>query len=263
MRRLLACAAAPLLFLSAAAQSVPNPLICEDSIDGKPPFQVIDVACIVGCNCEIVAPTLSFLPGSVNTTCIPYCNLDCVRKDPTPAQSALAPSCWDRCQVQRATPENTGWCMYWCVDGYTDLVTATTCVPSISLGAPTTTVIGGTDTVTFDGFTNPPEWQSWYQTQTVIPRTSNTLPTVLPTTASSLPLGGAQPSTQIDLSTIPSNTSASKTSSAANGSAEADSASVSSPAVSSPAKNKAVSVSANPLLLTSLLLYLGARIVWY
>jgi hypothetical protein len=151
MRPLLASAAAlSLLFLLTAAQSVPNPLICEDSIDGKPPFQSLDIPCLVGCNCQITTPTGTFLPGQINTTCIPYCNLDCVRKDATPAQSALAPSCWDRCQVQnQGIPERVGWCMYWCVDGYTDLVTATSCVPSLSPGAPTTTVIDS-HTVTFN-----------------------------------------------------------------------------------------------------------------
>jgi hypothetical protein len=123
---------------------VPDPLICEDTIDGKPPFQSIDIPCIVGCDCTIFHATLSFLPGSINTTCIPYCNLDCVRKDPTPAQSALAPDCWNRCKVQNNfLPENVGWCMYWCVDGYTDLVTSTKCIPSLSYGAPTTSVFDG------------------------------------------------------------------------------------------------------------------------
>ncbi|KAJ7929108.1 hypothetical protein B0H13DRAFT_2652629 [Mycena leptocephala] len=145
-RRPLTLSALSLLFLSAAAQSsVPDPLICEDTIDGKPPFQSIDIPCIVGCDCTIFHATLSFLPGSINTTCIPYCNLDCVQNN--------------------FLPENVGWCMYWCVDGYTDLVTSTKCIPSLSYGAPTTSVFDGI-TVTLAPFTNPPEWQSWYQTQT-------------------------------------------------------------------------------------------------
>ncbi|KAJ7254051.1 hypothetical protein B0H12DRAFT_569552 [Mycena haematopus] len=200
MRRPLAIPALSALLLSVVSQSVPNPLICEDSIDGKPPFQSVDIPCILECDCEIVKPTLSFLPGSINATCFPYCNLDCVRKDATPAQSALAPSCWDICQVQnKGIPERLGWCMYWCVDGYTSLVTATSCVPSLSPGAPMTTVISG-ETVTLDLLTNPTEWQSWYQTQTVMPKTST--PTALPPTSDS-----PQPSTATDLSTILSGTS--------------------------------------------------------
>ncbi|KAJ7254052.1 hypothetical protein B0H12DRAFT_1115710 [Mycena haematopus] len=147
MSRPLATAAAlSLLFrILALAQtlSLPDPLICEDTIDGTPPFNEIGAFCLLGCDCVVVKPTGGLLPGQVNTTCIPYCNLDCVHEDATPAQSALAPSCWDRCQVQRATPENTGWCMYWCVEGYTDLVTSATCVPSEAFGPPTATVFGG------------------------------------------------------------------------------------------------------------------------
>ncbi|KAJ6519886.1 hypothetical protein C8R45DRAFT_953146 [Mycena sanguinolenta] len=256
MRRALFGAVLLALSLSAAAQSVPNPLICEDSIDGQPPFQATDIPCIVGCDCQIVTPTLSFLPGSINTTCYPYCNLDCVRKDATPAQSALAPSCWDICQAQNhGIPERLGWCMYWCVDGYTDLVTSTSCVPSLSPGAPTTTVVGG-ETVTFNPLTNPPAWQSWYQTQTVMPRTS--IP-VLPTPLSSTS-DGSRSSMGIDLSTIPS-TTGSKTDSAADFSSAAESDSASTSQVSN-FKNEAVSaLQARSLLLTSLSLYIGARIV--
>ncbi|KAJ7361674.1 hypothetical protein DFH08DRAFT_381185 [Mycena albidolilacea] len=249
MRPLASAAALSLLFLLTAAQSVPNPLICEDSIDGKPPFQSFDIPCLVGCNCQITTPTGTFLPGQINTTCIPYCNLDCVRKDATPAQSALAPSCWDRCQVQnQGIPERVGWCMYWCVDGYTDLVTATSCVPSLSPGAPTTTVIDS-HTVTFNPLTNPPEWQSWYQTQTVIPRTSTSV------AASS---SGTHSSTQTDLSTITSSASLSKTSSVSSISPEADSASAS----SSVKSNAAFVLQVDGLLLAASLLYIGARIVW-
>ncbi|KAF7347782.1 R3H domain-containing protein [Mycena venus] len=260
MRRLLANAVAlSLLFFSAAAQSVPNPLICEDSIDGKPPFQSFEIPCLLECDCVAVQPTGTLLPGQVNTTCFPYCNLNCVRKDATLAQVALAPSCWDRCQVQNdGIPERLGWCMYWCVDGYTDLVTATSCVPSLSRGLPTTTVVAG-DTVTIFGFTNPPEWQSWYQTQTVIPRTSTPLPAPTSPSPSRTSSGPPQSTVQTDISTIPTSTSASKTSSGANGSAEADSAST-----STSAKNKAVSVArADPLLLAAMLLYLVGRVVYY
>ncbi|KAF8216169.1 hypothetical protein K438DRAFT_1800183 [Mycena galopus ATCC 62051] len=251
--RPLASGALPLLFFSAAAAqilSLPNPLICEDTIDGSPPFQSIDIPCIVGCDCQIDVATLSFLPGSINTTCYPYCNLDCVRKDATPAQSALAPSCWDRCQGQNATPENLGWCMYWCVDGYTDVVTSTTCVPSLARGAPTITVIDS-ESLTVDPFTNPPAWQSWYQTQTVIPRTSTPFTTSSPTPSPAAPLPGPTSS-----STILSSTSAIQTSSGVPSAAtpEAD---------STAANSMANSVShTDPLLLAALsfLTYLAARI---
>ncbi|KAK7064175.1 hypothetical protein R3P38DRAFT_28465 [Favolaschia claudopus] len=200
--------------------SVPDPLICEDSIDGKPPFQEIAAPCLLGCDCVFVKPTGGFLPGQVNTTCIPYCNLDCVHTDATPSQSALAPSCWDRCQVQRATPENTGWCMYWCVEGYTDLVTSATCIPSLTFGLPETTVFGGL-TETFRPFSVAAEWQSWYLTQTVIPRTANAggQPTALPSVApsrSSHDQLSSLPSSHLPLSTSASDTtSASSTLSSA------------------------------------------------
>ncbi|KAJ7668555.1 hypothetical protein DFH06DRAFT_1321797 [Mycena polygramma] len=242
--RTLAAATLSLLFLSAAAQ-VPDPLICEDSIDGKPPFQSNAIPCLVGCDCQITQATLSFLPGSINTTCIPYCNLDCVRKNPTPAQSALAPNCWERCKVQNhAIPEEVGWCMYWCVDGYTDLVTSTSCVPSLSYGAPTASVIDG-HTVTVAPFTNPPEWQSWFQTQTVIPRTSN--PGALPTPTQSAVVqstSGARSSTPTASPTISPSSSSARTSSETSVSSEADSA--------APTNAAAVVSRAHPLLLAAL-----------
>ncbi|KAJ6593522.1 hypothetical protein B0H19DRAFT_1090752 [Mycena capillaripes] len=263
---ILTAAALSLLFLSATAQ-VPDPLICEDSIDGKPPFQSNAIPCIIGCNCFVDHATLSFLPGSVNTTCFPYCNLNCVHKDPTPAQVALAPDCWDRCQVQNdGVPEHLGWCMFWCVEGstYTDLVTATKCIPSLSNdGAPTTTVVGGV-TVTFEPLSNPPEWQSWFQTQTVIPRTGTpaVLPSATPPPPPSNPI--STPNSQSSSFSValptPSSLSGSKTSSTASASPEADSASP-----ETPQTGMAVSISrADPWLLSvlSFALYIGARFAW-
>nr|GAT42730.1 predicted protein [Mycena chlorophos] len=219
MRRTLVVA---LVVASAAAQSlsIPNPLICEDTIDGSAPFQSIDIPCIVGCDCEIVHATLSFLPGNVNTTCYPYCNLNCVRPNATPEQTALAPSCWDTCsKTQAESPENLGWCMYWCVDGYSSVVTAATCVPSIGYGSETTTVIDGI-TESFKPFTNPPAWQSWYLTQTVIPRTGTTSET---TSSGPAPTPVIAPSTtQTRSSSIPTSSS---TAASSSGEAEADTAS--------------------------------------
>ncbi|KAF7300671.1 R3H domain-containing protein [Mycena chlorophos] len=219
MRRALVVA---LLVASAAAQSlsIPNPLICEDTIDGSAPFQSIDIPCIVGCDCEIVHATLSFLPGNVNTTCYPYCNLNCVRPNATPEQTALAPSCWDTCsKTQAESPENLGWCMYWCVDGYSSVVTAATCVPSIGYGSETTTVIDGI-TESFKPFTNPPAWQSWYLTQTVIPRTGTASET---TSSGPAPTPVVAPSTtQTRSSSIPTSSS---TAASNSGQAEADTAS--------------------------------------
>lgn len=102
----------PAVLLPVAAQS---PLICEDSINNHAPFDFNDVPCLLGCGMQISRPTGSLLPGSVNETDIPYCRLNCVHKDVTPAQSSAAPSCNSKCENGNgATPDQLGWCMYWC-----------------------------------------------------------------------------------------------------------------------------------------------------
>ncbi|KAI2473791.1 hypothetical protein F4781DRAFT_427026 [Annulohypoxylon bovei var. microspora] len=157
--------------LIAPALAIPDPIICEDTLDGSPPFNSNDVPCLLGCGAPLAVATGSLLPGSVNETDIPYCQLNCVHEDATPAQSSAAPGCYDRCHVlNQATPENIGWCMFWCVEGFTDLVTSTACVPSLEYDTLVTTTIGGV-VVIERPFTEPPEWASWYLTQTVISRT--------------------------------------------------------------------------------------------
>ncbi|OTA61171.1 hypothetical protein K449DRAFT_71115 [Hypoxylon sp. EC38] len=159
------------LALALPIQAIPDPIICEDTLDGSPPFNSNDVPCVLGCGVPVAVPTGTLLPGSVNVTDIPYCQLNCVHDDATPSQSALAPDCYQSCRVMnQATPENIGWCMYWCVDGYADLVESTACVLSLTYGSWVTSTIGSR-TVTFRPFTQPPEWQSWYLTQTVLPTT--------------------------------------------------------------------------------------------
>jgi hypothetical protein len=126
------------------ATAVPNPLICEDSIDGIPPFDSNDVPCLLGCGAPLAIATGSLLPGSVNTTDIPYCQLNCVHKSASPAQSSAAPGCYDSCHKKnQATPENIGWCIYWCVDGFVDVVESTACVPSLVYGPTITTTVDG------------------------------------------------------------------------------------------------------------------------
>jgi len=203
-------------------------------------LQSIDVPCILGCDCVTVKPTGASLPGEVNTTCLAYCNLDCVRKDATPAQLALAPSCWNICQAQHATLEKTGWCMYCCVDGYSDLVTSTPPAP----GEPTNTMIDG-HSGTLDPAKDAVAWRSWYRSQTAMPMTS------IPVPAAS---NNAQPST-------PSRSSGSKTKSAANFFSEPD---VVSTALTFPfqlAYNGDPILQAKSLLFIALSLYFGVRIV--
>ncbi|KAI1377325.1 hypothetical protein F4677DRAFT_416039 [Hypoxylon crocopeplum] len=89
----------------------PDPIICEDTLDGSAPFDSRDVPCILGCGAPLAIATGSLLPGSVNTTDIPYCLLDCVRESAGPEQSAAAPACNDDCgRLNQGTPENRGWC---------------------------------------------------------------------------------------------------------------------------------------------------------
>ncbi|KAH8666561.1 hypothetical protein BX600DRAFT_461990 [Xylariales sp. PMI_506] len=166
---------------AAHSQTLPDPAICEDSIDGQPPFNSNDVPCLLGCGSQITQATGSLLPGSVNLTEIPYCQLDCVRSGASPAQSSAAPGCYAGCKLKnQATPENIGWCMYWCVDGYADLVTTTACVPSLEYVPVATSLVGSDLTVTIDVFSQPSAWLSWYQTQTVISRTGDFAATITP-----------------------------------------------------------------------------------
>ncbi|KAI1776146.1 hypothetical protein F4818DRAFT_371961 [Hypoxylon cercidicola] len=189
-----------------ALAAIPDPIICEDTLDGSPPFDSRDVPCLLGCGAPVAVATGS-LPGSVNDTDIPYCQLDCVRGDATPAQSAAAPDCRRSCgAMNQGTPENIGWCMYWCVAGYGDLVETTACVPSLAYGAEVTTT-DGSWTVTYRPFTNPPAWQSWYQTQTVLPKSTTvqggvvTMPSPSPTPTSTTSLISSIPSTTVPIRT--------------------------------------------------------------
>ncbi|KAF3068904.1 hypothetical protein GL218_08173 [Daldinia childiae] len=158
----------------ALAQKIPDPLICEDTLDGSPAFQADSIPCLLRCQDPLAAATGSLLPGSVNETAIPYCQLDCVHRAASPAQSTRAPDCYRRCRVRnQGSPENAGWCMYWCVDGFGDVVEATACVPSLEFGAVSTVVEDGR-TVTFRlAVSQGLEWRSWYETQTVMPITSS------------------------------------------------------------------------------------------
>ncbi|KAI1462231.1 hypothetical protein F4805DRAFT_409795 [Annulohypoxylon moriforme] len=156
--------------LFASVLAIPDPIICEDTLDGSPPFNSNDVPCLLGCGAPIAVATGSLLPGSVNETDIPYCQLNCVHSAASPAQSSAAPGCYNACHVtNQATPENIGWCMFWCVEGYGELVKSTACVPSLEYGSLVTTTIGGM-TVSERPFTEPSEWASWYLTQTVLSR---------------------------------------------------------------------------------------------
>jgi hypothetical protein len=132
------------LVASSETITLPTPVICDDSLGNQPPFNSNNVPCLLGCGGQITIPTGSLLPGSVNLTEIPYCQLNCVRKDATPAQSSAAPGCYESCKAHnQATPDNIGWCMYWCVDGLGDLVASTSCVPQLEYGQTVTTIIDG------------------------------------------------------------------------------------------------------------------------
>lgn len=123
------------LFSSIALASAAQAPICEDTIDSQPPFNNNNIPCLLNCNTPISQATGGLLPGSINATNVPYCRLNCVRGgDVTPAQSAAAPACNERCEkINSATPDQLGWCIYWCVEGgeFEELVVSTTCVPSI------------------------------------------------------------------------------------------------------------------------------------
>lgn len=136
-----------LRFGAYAQKPLPDPIICEDTLDGSPPFRANQVPCLLGCGVPVAVATGSLLPGSVNTTDIPYCQLDCVRGPgggqrggASAQESAAAPDCYQKCQVMnQGTPENQGWCMRWCVAGFGDLVQSTKCVPSLVWGDYVTT----------------------------------------------------------------------------------------------------------------------------
>ncbi|XDG02099.1 hypothetical protein ABKA04_001714 [Annulohypoxylon sp. FPYF3050] len=182
----------PALLTPILVSAIPDPIICEDTLDGSPPFNSNKVPCLLGCGVPVAVATGSLLPGSVNETDIPYCQLNCVQDDPLPAMSSAAPTCYDACKVRnQATPENVGWCMFWCVEGWADLVRSTACVPSLEYGSLVTTVVGRV-TVTERPFTEPSEWASWYLTQTVLSKPSIT---AQPATATDRPLITAAPET--------------------------------------------------------------------
>ena len=142
------------LLSSMSVAAIQSPLICEDTISGFPPFHGADTPCLLECGTPLPIATGGLLPGSVNTTAIPYCELDCVHTDATPAQSSAAPACNQQCrQANSGTPEQLGWCMYWCVQGgsIASLVVSTTCVPSLQLSPVLTSTVNSDLTVTIKG----------------------------------------------------------------------------------------------------------------
>ncbi|GAB7356615.1 hypothetical protein MBLNU459_g7337t1 [Dothideomycetes sp. NU459] len=144
-RRLVAAVTLLFLPLGLAQSSI---LECEQSLNGEPAFNGNTVPCIIGCGEGVTIATGSLLPGSINETETPYCQLDCVRKAATPAQSAAAPACSNTCQWQyKGTPENYAWCMYWCVDGLSGFVSSSTCVPMYEYVTSTVTLDGSVMTV--------------------------------------------------------------------------------------------------------------------
>ncbi|CZT25103.1 uncharacterized protein RCC_10832 [Ramularia collo-cygni] len=180
------------LLTSISPSSANQAPICEDSINSQQPFNNNAIPCLLNCGLGVTIATGDLFPGQVNSTETPYCRLNCVRQRQgvTPAQSSAAPACNSRCEERNsATPDQLGWCMYWCVQGgeIEEFVVGTSCVPSIVM-VPTATVTEHGITITEDGFTMPTEWASWYQTQTVLSRQSS-------------PLGFAPASTATDAST--------------------------------------------------------------
>lgn len=135
--------------LRTQAQSTVRPLRCEDPVDGEPAFTFSPAAlsCVSsGCYKPNIPGTPDYnpniAPGAYNATDVSYCAASCLRPGLSSQQLALAPTCWDYCSAHdAATPEQQGWCMYWCVDGKSDLVQSTTCEPEIAR-VPATTVIG-------------------------------------------------------------------------------------------------------------------------
>ncbi|KAL3456475.1 hypothetical protein BJX64DRAFT_294025, partial [Aspergillus heterothallicus] len=104
--------------------------------------------CLLRCNDPVAIATGTLLPGMLNSTAVPYCYLDCVHSDATPAQSALAPGCSSTCEESghAGNVEVLGWCVYWCVDGYGDEVASEMCVPRYAYEPVTTVVDGRTET---------------------------------------------------------------------------------------------------------------------
>lgn len=188
MRRTTFLALLSSLYLTSAQQQAS---ICEDTIDSQPPFNNNNIPCLLGCGLGVTRPTGDLLPGQVNTTETPYCRLNRVRPEgATPAQSSAAPACNSQCENgNSATPDQLGWCMYWCVQGgeIEEMVVSTTCIPSIQY-TPVATETRDGITLTVQGgfslfglvlfqcwelilcveFTMPTQWYNWYQTQTVL-----------------------------------------------------------------------------------------------
>ncbi|KAH6689103.1 hypothetical protein F5X68DRAFT_77259 [Plectosphaerella plurivora] len=172
----------PLLAASQNLDSIPSPLICRDTLDGSPPFRDNNIPCLLGCLSPVTVPTDGLLPGMINSTAIPYCRLDCVHREATPEQSSRAPDCNAGCETSNAaTPENLGWCMYWCVNGFGDFVHSTTCIPGLVYGDPTISVIPPDITVTLRLFTQPPEFGAWLETQAIL--STQVMPTAAPQTS--------------------------------------------------------------------------------
>ncbi|KAL3496530.1 hypothetical protein BJX62DRAFT_232199 [Aspergillus germanicus] len=140
-----------------ALGSLTYALNCDAPLPGTPNtnYTSNSTPCLLRCHDPVNIATGTLLPGSINSTAIPYCYLDCVHSDATPAQSALAPECSSACDGNGdgGNIEVLGWCVYWCVDGYKEEVLSTECVPRWAY-VPITTVVGGrTEIVTV--LTNP------------------------------------------------------------------------------------------------------------
>ncbi|KAL2840378.1 hypothetical protein BJX68DRAFT_246753 [Aspergillus pseudodeflectus] len=149
-----------LLLLPLTLPSLTHALNCDAPLPGTPntTYTSNSTPCLLRCHDPLSIATGTLLPGSINSTAIPYCYLDCVHSDATPAQSALAPECSSACEGSghAGNIEVLGWCVYWCVDGFQEEVLGTECVPRWAY-VPITTVVGGrTETVTI--LTNPAEY---------------------------------------------------------------------------------------------------------
>lgn len=177
--------------IPASLAALPSPLICEDPIDGSHfGYDSDSIPCFVDCTGMEIHQTGYDTPYTINSTEIPYCMLNCVRKGATPSQSARAPECSKTCAKRGHyyNPEVMGWCMFWCVDGYKDVVASRTCVPEI--GYATKAEVFDGETITARGksldepdiltgclfcadmvvavFTKPAAWKNWYRTETVL-----------------------------------------------------------------------------------------------
>jgi hypothetical protein len=138
----------PLIFLSPTAHA----LNCDAPLPGtnNTTYTSNATPCLLRCHDPVDIATGTLLPGSMNSTAVPYCYLDCVHSDATPSQSALAPECSSACEGSgyAGNIEVLGWCVYWCVDGYEEEVLSTECVPRYAYVPVTTVVDGMTETVT-------------------------------------------------------------------------------------------------------------------